>query len=678
MTLLEQRLWKLSEPNSRYDGPAHVYRLGFCVTCGVVTRDCPLIINLGGPGSGNFGHGGRPGEIGGSAGEGGSESTGGGEKGGGTATAVMDGPPPEKGPGKALTVAPTAPPKDKPVTLMFGGSFNPPHAGHVKAIEDAVRLMEEQGYKVGKVIVAPTADKLLSKKLGDKMYPLQERTELAKRTFKDKRIEVSSGPGEEAEAETGKLRRTQLADWGKKRNEGTNVVNVTGEDAAPGSPPGFPSIYEGDKGTSHEGYHYLAVPRDESGGGASSTKIRTALKEGTKVPDMTPEAESYLREMLAKNPHIKLAVDTFEESWVLLGGPGSGNFGHGGRPGEVGGSSGEGGAGDSGASSGIMTSGMSRHIEPSPERVAHHAEKLRNDPASSPIEVENAELFGRAEAISEASLLHGDTESRYGQKVGKDRDGKDIIEYHPVRDALHAQAVDDVTADAPRGLAKPKAIILGGLTAAGKSTFVDSLKEHVDMKDYVNINADEMKEKLPEYNGENAIMVHEESSHMAKRATQAAMSNRQNLILDATMGTEGHQEDGGMVGQIKRLKDQGYDVQVMFMDVDVETSVHRSMNRYKTANEQGQDARYVPGRVIRKTADEEYGSKPRKTYEAIKKSGMLSGDGDGYIMIDNRGPSGPASFPPRTAEGRGGGRVVERKGNLVIPSTHLKPAEHGA
>lgn len=196
--------------------------------------------------------------------------------------------------GERLKIGPNAPSKDKPIVMVFGGSFNPMHLGHVGATKDAIRMMREAGYDVKKAIIAPSAERLLAKKLGDEAYSLADRVELAElstRGIVD--IEVTSGPAIEAEHTEGKLRRTQLANWAQRRYPDATIVNITGADQATGpghSPPGFPSLYAGDKGSNHEGYYYFALPRPE--GGISSSKIRALIAKGEPIPGdvMHPDA----------------------------------------------------------------------------------------------------------------------------------------------------------------------------------------------------------------------------------------------------------------------------------------------------------------------------------------------------------------------------------------------------
>lgn len=211
--------------------------------------------------------------------------------------AAGEGAPAEQGQGGQQQIAGTLPPKDKPVTLALGGAFNPSHLGHVKAIEDSVAALESQGYKVAKVVVAPTPDKLLKAKLGDEAHSLQDRAEIARKTFPETTksgvpIEVSTEPAQEVESMTGKAKRTQLADNLRRSNPGTSVVAISGEDATvPGAPAGHSQLYQGTEG--HTGYHYITAPRPE--GGMSSSKIRAAMKAGEEPPGMTPEAAAHLK-----------------------------------------------------------------------------------------------------------------------------------------------------------------------------------------------------------------------------------------------------------------------------------------------------------------------------------------------------------------------------------------------
>lgn len=214
-------------------------------------------------------------------------------------------------PVQGLNVTNSAPPRDKPVMLMYGGAFNPPHEGHVEALRDAHNTLAGAGYQVGGSIVAPTADKLLAKKLPPdhpSALNLQARANISRVAFPQQingaPVQVATGPSEEVERAAGKPRRTDLANWAQQRYPNHTIVNVTGEDATvPGAPEGVgvhPSLYSGEVGSNHAGYAYLTMPRDEETG-MSSSKIRAAEAAGAPIPGMTPTTERAYREELAKH-----------------------------------------------------------------------------------------------------------------------------------------------------------------------------------------------------------------------------------------------------------------------------------------------------------------------------------------------------------------------------------------
>jgi nicotinic acid mononucleotide adenylyltransferase len=205
-----------------------------------------------------------------------------------------------------LNVTDGAPMQDKPVMLAYGGAFNPPHQGHVEALQNAQNALRGAGYNVAGTFVVPTADKLLAGKEMDPAHRLnlQSRANVVKAAFpKDidgSPVTVHTGPSEEIETAMGKPRRTDLARWIQQRYPDHTVVNVTGEDAlVPGAPDQHPSIYSGAPGSNHEGFAYLTMPRDPDES-MSSSKIRAALASGQPLPGMTPNSERAYRDELGK------------------------------------------------------------------------------------------------------------------------------------------------------------------------------------------------------------------------------------------------------------------------------------------------------------------------------------------------------------------------------------------
>lgn len=208
--------------------------------------------------------------------------------------------------GGGLNVTDSAPPKGRPVVLVYGGAFNPPHQGHTKsALEAAQRTLASAGYTVDRSIVVPTADKLLASKQMKENYrlDLEARGRLARVAFPDSidgsPVDVRIEPSQEVERAEGKPRRTDLAKWAQKQYPNHSVINVTGEDAAvPGAPTEHPSLYSGELGSNHAGFAYLTLPRPE--GSFSSSDIRAAIEAGTKVPGMSDESARAYRAELAR------------------------------------------------------------------------------------------------------------------------------------------------------------------------------------------------------------------------------------------------------------------------------------------------------------------------------------------------------------------------------------------
>jgi predicted ABC-type ATPase len=172
-----------------------------------------------------------------------------------------------------------------------------------------------------------------------------------------------------------------------------------------------------------------------------------------------------------------------------------------------------------------------------------------------------------------------------------------------------------------------QAIIAGGLGGAGKSTVLAS-HAGIDLARYLTINPDDIKEEIarrgliPDVEGlspmEASELVHEESSFIAKRLALRASAAQKNVIWDITMSSVDSTER-----RIDGLRDAGYSVDGIFVDIPVETSVSRAEFRHRSGHEDyragvGLGGRYVPPEVIRAQADVDWGSKNRKTFEAVR------------------------------------------------------------
>jgi hypothetical protein len=203
----------------------------------------------------------------------------------------------------------------------------------------------------------------------------------------------------------------------------------------------------------------------------------------------------------------------------------------------------------------------------------------------------------------------------------------DRQEWSRERNRIQGEIVADLYERAREVPCDGHAIIAGGLGGAGKSTVLSS-HAGIDLSRYLTINPDDIKEEMamrgliPHVEGlspmEASELVHEESSFIAKRLALRATADQKNVIWDITMSSLDSTER-----RVDNLRGAGYSVDGVFVDIPVETSVRRAESRHRTGHEEyragiGQGGRYVPPEVIRAQADDDWGSKNRKTFEAVR------------------------------------------------------------
>lgn len=139
--------------------------------------------------------------------------------------------------------------------------------------------------------------------------------------------------------------------------------------------------------------------------------------------------------------------------------------------------------------------------------------------------------------------FHGDPATwRYSPETDSQHVYKENGKYTPERAALHDHLIATAVPDT---LPKSDALtvyMMGGGSAAGKSTVLES--GHVDIPNKfsaAHLNPDDFKEGLPEYNQmvkvwnrDAAGIVHEESSDITAQAMQKALRAKNDIVMDAT------------------------------------------------------------------------------------------------------------------------------------------------
>lgn len=146
--------------------------------------------------------------------------------------------------------------------------------------------------------------------------------------------------------------------------------------------------------------------------------------------------------------------------------------------------------------------------------------------------------------------------------------------YKKERQELHKKILNDLFfhehSAKPKNGEKPTFMVLGGRGGSGKSKF-DGLV--YDRKNYIVLDADAIKERLPEYKGSNAYEVHEESSDILKKALKIARKKGLNVVLDGTMlGYDSTEK------KLKQFEGAGYNIEMYYMHLPREKAAERAYN----------------------------------------------------------------------------------------------------
>lgn len=187
--------------------------------------------------------------------------------------------------------------------------------------------------------------------------------------------------------------------------------------------------------------------------------------------------------------------------------------------------------------------------------------------------------------------------------------------------------------------------IVLGLPGSGKSSvYTERISQENGSR---VVDTDDYREYIPEYNGRNAGVVHEEASLIKNRVLETALDNGDNIIL-STIGANAQKLERDIIN----YNAAGYSVHLHLNELPNHKAMARAIGRFLP--EDGSQGRFVSPEIIA-----EYGDKPTQTYLYL--TGRREINGIHAESTDSRGeggtdgavtPSG-AERAPGLREGRG-------------------------
>lgn len=181
------------------------------------------------------------------------------------------------------------------------------------------------------------------------------------------------------------------------------------------------------------------------------------------------------------------------------------------------------------------------------------------------------------------------------------------MEYTMERHLAQQEIIEDVLKAHDKVPCEGKAVLSGGMGGAGKTTVLTRYLG-MDTSQYITVNPDDIKEimaergMIPTLRGltpmECSTLAHQEASYISSLIMKRAIAEKRNIILDGTMASMKSMRR--ITGQ---LRDGGYHMSAVFVDITPETSQKRATSRYQrgmskyTTSREGQGGRILPASV---------------------------------------------------------------------------------
>ena len=181
------------------------------------------------------------------------------------------------------------------------------------------------------------------------------------------------------------------------------------------------------------------------------------------------------------------------------------------------------------------------------------------------------------------------------------------MEYTKERHLAQQEIIEDVLKSHDKVPREGKAVLSGGMGGAGKTTVLTRYLG-MDTSQYITINPDDIKEimaergMIPTLRGltpmECSTLAHQEASYISALIMKRAIAEKRNIILDGTMASM-----KSMRRRTGQLRDGGYHMSAVFVDITPETSQKRATSRYQrgmskyTTSGEGQGGRILPASV---------------------------------------------------------------------------------